>query len=397
MAANTGNISSDEKILIHLMPFHGYIGDRVVPFEITQKGIADAIGVKLTHVSRLLSSLTEKGMLEFRKAHVQGMQKKVKVYFLTAEGMRRAEELMSELEGMEFPVIIGGEKDKRSYHEIKEMTGATILQMMDMMENEGVLDLSSMKPARVGTFLVRHPPKMGTFIGRKREIEDIKKMIEGNAKAIVMYGNPGYGKSTLLFHVMKDFSDKINMLWISLNRRTSVDDILRPLSSFLTSLDKMGLEPLIFGKASLEEIISTMVSRLEGTRSVLIFDGYGEVRDELVEFFISLLKNISEGSGIKMIFTAQEDTPYYCRFYGPKEIEGGMVKEYHLGGLSYEDTGEFLGIEDEERLKRIHRMTSGNPSLLKLIKDGKRDALKATGRFSTEEANMLMYLAGHKN
>ncbi len=395
MTQNYRALSSEERILVHLLPYHSYVNDMAVPFEITQKGIADAIGVKLTHISRLLSALSEKGLVEFRKAHVQGMQKKVKVYFLTSDGMERAEKIMAGLEGMRFPVMLGGERSERKYSEIKEMTGATILQIIDILESDGVLDISSMKPARVGIFLMHHPPSLDGFVGRKKEINEVSELIKGDSTGVVIYGNPGYGKSTLLSMVMKGFSKDINMLWITINRRTTLDDILRPISSFLTSLDRMGLESLMFGGAPQDEIVSAIASRLKDTHSVLVFDGYGEVREELVEFFISLLKAISGSSGIKMVFTAQADTPYYCRFYGPKDVENGTVAEYHLSGLSYEDTGRFLGIEDGENLKRIHRMTSGNPSLLKLIKEGNTEELKASGRFSTEEANMLIYLAGH--
>ena len=395
MVQRTGHLSSEERILVHLLPYSGYRGDLVVPFEITQKGIADAIGVKLTHISRLLSALSEKSLVEFRKAHVQGMQKKVKVYFLTSDGMERAEEIMAGLEEMSFPVIVGGERGESSYREIKEMTGATTLQIMDILESDGVLDLSAMKPARVGIFLMHHPPSLEGFVGRDEEIKEVSELIKGDSKAVVIYGNPGYGKSTLLLSALRNFSDEINMLWITINRRTTLEEVLRPISSFLTSLDRMGLEPLMFGGAPQDEIVSAIASRLKDTHSVLVFDGYGEVREELVEFFISLLKAISQASGIKMVFTAQADTPYYCRFYGPKDVENGTVAEYHLSGLSYEDTGRFLGIEKGENLKRIHRMTSGNPSLLKLIKEGNTQALKASGRFSTEEANMLIYLAGH--
>ncbi len=387
------HLSSEEKVLVHILPFQRYADDMVVPFEITQKGVADAVGVKLTQVSRLLSSLVSRGLVEFKKAHVQGIQKKVKVYFPTKEGVLKAEEIISRIEKLDFPVVVSGQEEQRTYSEIREMTGASILQILDMLESEGALDLSSLKPSSVGTFLVQHPPIIDSFVGRENEIKEISDLISGSSKAVVIYGNAGYGKSSLLFRVMKDFRNDINMLWVVLNRRTGVDEITRPLSSFLTSLDKMGLEPLIFSGASREEIVSAAISRLDGTHSILVFDGYGEVKEELVEFFIALLRAVSSARDVKLVFTAQEDTPYYCRFYGPKDVEDGTVREYHLSGLSYEDTGVFLGMEDGEQLRRIHRMTSGNPSLLRLIKEGDRDALRDTGLFSTEEINMLLYLA----
>ena len=41
-------------------------------------------------------------------------------------------------------------------------------------------------------------------------------------------------------------------------------------------------------------------------------------------------------------------------------------------------------------------MTSGNPSLQQLIKEGNGEALKDTGLYSSEEVNTLLYLAGHR-
>lgn len=387
-------ISSEERVLIHLHAFQGFSGDAVVPFETTQKGIAEAVDVRLTHVSRLLSALLEKGLITSKKSHVQGFSKRVNSYFLTQKGQQRAAELITELESLRFPVISGGEQKELCYRDIKESTGAGILQIMRILRNDGIVDMESLKPIPIGIVLVQHPPRTEGFVGREKEISELRRLIEDDSKVLMIYGNPGYGKTALLYHAMKHMDENANILWMKLERRTSLDDVFTMFSSFLTSMGKMSLEPLLFAGYSWEDIAKASVSRLEGTRSVVVFDGYGDVRDEIVEFFISLLQAMKGTEGIKLVFTAREDTPYYARFYGPKDVKERTVEEYHLKGLSLDDTRELLGISEESALRRIHKMTSGNPVLLRMIKEGEREGLKNTGRFSIEEVNMLLYLAG---
>ncbi len=387
------DLDTETRLLLHLLRFSGYRDEYVVPAGITQRGISEAIGVKLTHVSRLTKALTAEGLIEERKAHVQGMQRRVKVYFLTKEGQKKAERIASELEKRKFPAIVDGKEVEITYAEIKGNTSSGLVEIAEILRKEGRVDMNSLEPPPVGTFLVFHPPEISEFVGRKAEMDELEVLLENkDIKVLIIYGNPGYGKSSLLFNTLKRFSDRANVLWLPVNRKSKVSEILNSISSFLSSLGKSGLEPMIFAGKSHEEVSKAIASRLNGTKSILVFDGYEEMRDEVVEFFLDLFREIRDKEDVKIVLTARADTPYYSRFYGPEDVKKGTVHEYHLSGLSMEETAEFLGIKDRNALKKIHMLTRGKPSLLKILKERDAEALKATGLFSIEEIKMLLYL-----
>ena len=394
MRSERGKMETKSKVLVHLLRFTGFADELLVPMEITQRGIADATGVKLTHISRVLKTKISEGLVSEKKAHVEGIRRRVKVYFLTRKGMEKANEIMASLEKIRFPAVVDGEKRDVDYSEIKDRVTAGILEVMDMVEKEGYADVDSLYPQPVGTALVYHPPEIERFVGRSREMEELSSLIgDEGIKVLIVFGNPGYGKTTLLFNVLRKFAGKANMLWYPVNGKTKLRDILNAISSFLSSLGKPGLEALLFENRPVEEFAKAIASRISGTKSILIFDGYGEMRDEVVEFFLDLLQFMESIEGVKLILTAREDTPYYSRFYGPKDVEKGTVHEYHLSGLSLKDTGEFLGMKEGDALKKIHLFTKGNPALLKMLLNRDFEGLKSTGRFSIEEINMLLYLS----
>lgn len=394
MPSGNGKLSASSKILVHLLRFTGFADDAVAPPDITQKGIAAAAGITLTHISRVLKGEISKGLVSEKKAHVDGMDRRVKVYFLTREGMEKAKEIKNYLEEIRFPAILDGEERAINYREIKDRVNADIIEIMNMVEKEGRVDVDSLIPSPVGTSLIYHPPVIERFIGRKREMEEISSLIaDDDIRVLIIFGNPGYGKTALLFTTLRRFSSAYNILWYPVNGKTRDREILNAISSFLSSLGKSGLEPLFFENRGVEEIAKAIAKRIDGTKSILVFDGYTEMRDEVVEFFVNFLQEIKGIKDVKIILTAREDTPYYSRFYGPRDVEAGTVYEYHLSGLSMEETGEFLGMKEGDALKKVHLFTKGNPAILKMLLNRDIDGLKSTGRFSIEEVNMLLYLS----
>ena len=68
-------------------------------------GIANAVAIARSNVPRAISGLRDQGLLVERQAHVQGVSRKRKAYFLTDSGIITAEETWGRLREFQFRCI----------------------------------------------------------------------------------------------------------------------------------------------------------------------------------------------------------------------------------------------------------------------------------------------------
>ena len=91
-----------ERILLHLLDYSDFKDSIEVPFALSQMGIANAVAIARSNVPRAIAGLKEQGILVERQAHVKGVSRKRKAYFLTDSGVLLASETWEQLS--EFPV-----------------------------------------------------------------------------------------------------------------------------------------------------------------------------------------------------------------------------------------------------------------------------------------------------
>ena len=80
-----------ERIFLHLRDFMDHSDKVEVPFSLSQMGIANAVSIARSNVPRAISGMKEEGHLIERQAHVPGVSRKRKAYFLTADGANVAD------------------------------------------------------------------------------------------------------------------------------------------------------------------------------------------------------------------------------------------------------------------------------------------------------------------
>ena len=98
MPLSNFNLTIEDGIILHLMEYSKCQDEFEVPFDITQPGIAEALGIRRSHVSYVMKGLKNKGHVHERIAHVKGISRKRKVYSLTAEGMDYARKIKSNID-----------------------------------------------------------------------------------------------------------------------------------------------------------------------------------------------------------------------------------------------------------------------------------------------------------
>ncbi|MGB9637018.1 MAG: ATPase, partial [Thermoplasmata archaeon] len=84
-----------ERVLIYLLDYVRFKERHTYPFGITQKGIAEAVDILPAHVPRTVKKLMNENLVEERFGRVEGIPRKVRVYFLTQNGVEKANALKS--------------------------------------------------------------------------------------------------------------------------------------------------------------------------------------------------------------------------------------------------------------------------------------------------------------
>jgi hypothetical protein len=156
------------------------------------------------------------------------------------------------------------------------------------------------------------------------------------------------------------------------------------LSSYIKEHDKI----------ELSEILRILDKGLSDSDTILAFDNYFQVSEEVADFFSGLCELASKYRNIKLLIGARDTTPFYCRFYDKNEIKKKKISELTIKGLDREGIMQLLEAPNIEKdaLRKIHLMTRGHPLTIKLIKKGDVNSLKRIKGFSRQEASLLLYL-----
>ncbi|MBI5000469.1 MAG: AAA family ATPase [Euryarchaeota archaeon] len=382
------------KILLHLRDYW-LCRDRLeFPLFITQKGISEATGVQLTHVPRALKQLRAEGLIKELTGHVEGERRRYKVYFLTEEGMQVAHNLRAGL--MERTVSVAGpqgSRDAKIGALLEEMgTRTSLVRLLASLEGKEHISIPRAQKQPERRHSLSSAPSLVKLVDREEELRHLRAALESRkCRLVVVLGGPGIGKTAIVRAFAEEECPKRSVAWLDLRSAPGLKHVLDGLQSHF------GGDRAECGGS--EESGRAAARRLESGSDLVVLDGYSEVPEETVEFFISLIGAMGEAEkGVMLVMTMREDTPSYNRFYGRREVESGIVEELHVRGLAMEDCAALLGTTaiDPDALRRIYLMTKGNPQTLLLIAAGDIERLKQTTRMTTEEIRLLLFLKNVK-
>ncbi|MBI4415431.1 MAG: hypothetical protein HY557_00425 [Euryarchaeota archaeon] len=362
-------LTAGERVLLHLLNFWNV---KDPPEAISQQGIAEAARLRRSHVPRTVKALAREGHVEEREGRVRGHGRKVKLYYLTEAGVRRARELAAALE--EQAIVADG--GPTTLGQFAKASGRSILEIAFDLDDAGRYRGTAREPG------------LPTFLNRREELAALTSWIRGGAPAMVVYGGVGMGKTALARRFLQ--RSPRPYYWRDLRRGDVASTLLADLAEYVQGRGRSKLAEALRAGGDPWEAVAVDLDDLD---AVLVYDNYGEVPDDVVDFFARLLDVARESPPAKVLALAQESTPSYCRFYDRRAVEAGRVQELHLRGLSLEETKELLGnprIADEA-LRRIYLLTKGCPLYVELIRTGDRDTLKARSRFTTAEVNLLLF------
>ena len=361
-----------DKILLHLLDFYGYRdSDYYAPYEITQAGIAESVGISRTHVPREVKTLISEGYVEEKKGRVLGRKKLVKIYTLTYEGMRKAQKIKDEV--LNEYIEIGGER-KKVRDLLNERKISLVRFLKDFERGEELEKEKIVKKKYIRMFEI--DINVTDFVGRKKEISKIIEWLSEGEGILVIMGLKGIGKSYLVRRVIDILNPELHILWINLYNNRPLESILESFEKFSSLLGVESKDPLKF---------------LHKKKCLIVFDNYHMVTEKTVDFMRNLMNKEVRGHA-KIIVTMRSDTPFYNRFYSQEDIVKRKVREITLGPLTMNEVKEMLGSMDYRTLKTIYQLTKGIPLVVKLLKEGDEKTLGEVSTLSREQIKLLMYL-----
>ena len=362
-------ISIPEKVLLHLSKIRFDADEEILPDEISQGGIAENVGISRTHVPRAVKELIKEALVSEGKRYTRSGKKRMKVYMITPKGLAKTREIEERLLSQIIPVKIQntmvqgmtlGQIEKAFHRKIDlfGLAGDEKFLDLDSEWSSGIIDLSD-------------SPKLSNFLNREDELEQIKHFLKSRAMILVVYGARGMGTSSLVRYFTDLLSD-VNILWISMARNHLLKDIEKRLEAFA-------------GMAG------TSAQQLLKSRSdvLIVFDGYFDVEEEVVEFFSDL---VERREGARLIITCRDSTPSYSRFYRKEHVDADIVKEMTVRGLTEGHAKQLLGNEEvpEEAFGRIFALSRGSPMILRMLRDRDEEGLRKNTTFTNEEIRFLL-------
>jgi DNA-binding MarR family transcriptional regulator len=369
----SGQLSVNERVLLHLSRFATDTPPEEYPPESTQIGIAEGVGISRTHVPRAVKALIKEGLVEELRGRVTNRERRMSVYAVTSEGYQRAEEAWEGVRVSTLKVAKGPELVEMNGKALEEIVGRKQAMGLVAQAKDGVVELLERRrmPARD---LLR-APTVERFHGRERELEALDEFLESDAAFCVVLGNRGYGTTVLVGRFVQDHEEQ-DALWIPLREHITPEEIESAIVSFAKRI---------------RPAVTDLSSALSVPGMVVILDGYHMIGDDVVEFFSDLVSISSEA---KLIVTAREDTPAYNWFYQKKHLESGIVREIRVRGLDETSAKKLLGNPqiEEEAFRRVYLMTRGQPLLLRMLMEDDAEGLKRNSVYTAEEIRYLLFL-----
>ncbi len=369
------DLTYKKKVLLYLRD-HYDIGQREeYPVDVTQKGIARAVGMRRTHVSRVVNDLIDRGLLKEDRGHVEGNNRKLKVYSLSGKGRDSVKDILKELGSSKVSVIKDNETFTCSVTDLEGLTDGDLdlLKSIDLLEESSQpLDLDELGPK---SYMVdmEDAPVVDELYGRGDVLTEIDDWFQGDVTVAVLKGRMGYGASSTARRFIDSVEDK-HILWIDVQK----GDVRQKMEVFYSNFSSDNGE---------------LSDKMEKIPSVVVLDDYYDVEDELVDFLVELLDDMETSSKSKILVTTREGLPVYERFYHREHLIQKKVVQIDVPPLRRDEAEMILGKRLEPgALRRIMLMTKGSPLILRLLREGKVKEIEKKCALVKEQISLLMFL-----
>jgi len=377
-----------ERILLHLLDYSDYKNSVEVPFSLSQMGIANAVAIARSNVPRAIAGLKDQGLLIERQAHVKGVSRKRKAYFLTDAGMNVAEETWNELRSFPLRCILeDGHISNTNLGEINTILPFSMrsVDIIRYLNEDCILDVRMLSADLIERDLSKHVekqlvtslgdlPRLRHFYGREKELDNMCNLLDARATTLMIPGIAGIGKTTMASKLIERFMHRRNLFYHRCQDWEGSRSFFESIADWLANI----------GDSTFADYIATtpvpkpadsarlLIDALGGAPSLIVIDDFHKISDTtLHQTFQAMalgLLGSEEETGLVM----------FSRSFKPvvpaKDAEGRIASlVLPLDGLDSDSGRKLLSsFEDmgEEQWLYIHGISRGHPLVLELINRG---------------------------
>ncbi len=383
-------ISEKDMVLTYLQGYDEYKDEDEVPYCITPRGIAEAVGITERAPYNTLKEIKEEGLIEEDIRFVINSDKKRNVYFLTKKGKQSETEFWKSIKEEYVTLLTEDGEKEMPVKKINNHIGGRnpIVKGLSTIDEEGIINLKELEN------------DIEVFVGRKEEQielnENLKEVKQEGGKTIFIEGEAGIGKTSLVSK-LKPFAQELGFEFLMGTCQSELSDPYLPFKeAFSEFIEGMTRKQETAGMAFIgpgKDEESIQDKRLFDAKKKETFYETTKYIKEIAEkkplvVFLDDLQWVDEATLDILAYMNDKldgDPVLFIGAYRPEDVSEDhhliemmnrltrkrKSKKIKLEPLRYEDTEEtikcFLGTEEvpDYFIERIHEKTEGNPLFIK--------------------------------
>ena len=376
-----------ERIFLHLRDFMDHSDKVEVPFALSQMGIANAVSIARSNVPRAISGMKEAGHLIERQAHVTGVSRKRKAYFLTDEGARVADDIWDRVSENSVRLINpDGQSVNTTISVALEETELPLrhVDMLRYMDESGTIDLTGLTPELIERDLSKHIekqlvsylndlPRTRRFYGRTKEIDVMAELLDAKSASILVPGIAGIGKTSLSTKILDRFTHRRNLIYHRCQDWEGSRAFLEACAEWLSAIGHNGLSDYLSATPVPQPILAVNLIEegLSESPSLIVIDDLHKVGDEtLYTILRELTLRIPNLKEVGLVMFSRS-----FRMGVPESDQSGNIVTLvmPLQGLDEESSKQILTalpMMDTQQFSHIYTLSRGHPLILELINRG---------------------------
>ncbi len=369
MSGKNRYLTQRERILLLLSQFDSSERGYVVPYQLCQDGMSEALDMLKNNVSRELSKLKEEGLVGEELSRVKNKDRRRKTYHLTEDGEKAVEDIKGELKKEKVPLKDSGKRPEdvtlndATQRLRKVSPNISLFYVEEWMRKKDVLDMDEFHlpsfaekdKERTRVERVVTVPTIEELYGREEEVSELKENLgKGSPPIVVVTGLAGVGKSSLAAKVLEKIRGDKDIFWYTFHRWENKSGLIDAFNQFLKKAGK----PTLDVESSLSEAVFDLFNSTSDLKPVIFLDNCEKVPKEMKNLFELLLVQKKRGADFCAVLIGREQFD----FYDVRDLMNDLVLEIELEPLDIGAVKQMVSGDVEE----IYQRTKGHPLYVEL-------------------------------